>query len=216
LHSAVFAGVNATARIHRSYQWRGCMAGHGARAASGTRAAYRSTHRARRGRFGFQRSHGGTARDTCGAWLDGRTQPSHRGPFCARSRRALPAAREGTYRPKAGCAFRNVWTAGGRVEKRERWRSIVFVGASDPIGAGLVSSLARPGGKVTGFLLYEASITGKWLGMLKEIAPSLERAAVIGNPKTVPFDYYLRAAPTPGRVFRTIHSRGRWSDVLRH
>jgi putative ABC transport system substrate-binding protein len=71
---------------------------------------------------------------------------------------------------------------------------IVFVGASDPIGAGLVSSLARPGGKVTGFLLYEASITGKWLGMLKEIAPSLERAAVIGNPKTVPFDYYLRAA----------------------
>jgi Tripartite tricarboxylate transporter family receptor/ABC transporter substrate binding protein len=65
---------------------------------------------------------------------------------------------------------------------------------SDPIGAGVVASLARPGGNITGFLLYEASIAGKWLGMLKEIAPHLTRAALLGNPKGFPYSYFLRIA----------------------
>jgi putative ABC transport system substrate-binding protein len=73
---------------------------------------------------------------------------------------------------------------------------IVFVGASDPIGSGFVSSLARPGGNLTGLMNYEAGIVGKWLSMLKEIAPELVRAVLIGNPKTAPFDYFLHAAQT--------------------
>jgi putative ABC transport system substrate-binding protein len=73
---------------------------------------------------------------------------------------------------------------------------IIFVNISDPIGSGFVSSLARPGGNLTGLLLYEASITGKWLAMLKEIAPHLTRASLIGNPKTTPYDYFLRGAQT--------------------
>ena len=56
---------------------------------------------------------------------------------------------------------------------------IVFVGVSDPVGAGLVDSLARPGGDVTGFMLFEYSLSGKWLELLKEIAPRLTRAAVL-------------------------------------
>jgi putative ABC transport system substrate-binding protein len=71
---------------------------------------------------------------------------------------------------------------------------IVFCNVSDPIGSGFVASLARPGGNLTGFLLYEASIGGKWLAMLKEIAPQLARVAFIANPKTAPYDYFLRAA----------------------
>jgi putative tryptophan/tyrosine transport system substrate-binding protein len=71
---------------------------------------------------------------------------------------------------------------------------IVFVSVSDPIGSGFIVSLARPGGNMTGLLLYEASITGKWLAMLKEIAPNLTRAALIGYPKVSPYDYYLQAA----------------------
>jgi putative ABC transport system substrate-binding protein len=71
---------------------------------------------------------------------------------------------------------------------------IVFAGISDPIGGGLVSSLARPGGNVTGLLNYEPGVMGKWLGMLKEIAPSLARVAVLGNPKTTLFDYYFNAS----------------------
>jgi putative tryptophan/tyrosine transport system substrate-binding protein len=69
-----------------------------------------------------------------------------------------------------------------------------FTAVSDPIGMGLVTSLPRPGGNLTGLLLMEASITGKWLAVLKEIAPGLKRAALIGNPKTMPYDYYLQAA----------------------
>jgi putative ABC transport system substrate-binding protein len=71
---------------------------------------------------------------------------------------------------------------------------IVFLSVSDPIGAGFIASLARPGGNLTGLMQYEASITGKWLAMLKEIAPRLARAALVANPKTSPYDYFLRAA----------------------
>jgi putative ABC transport system substrate-binding protein len=59
---------------------------------------------------------------------------------------------------------------------------IVFVGVTDPVGAGFVDSLARPGGNVTGFMIYEYSLSGKWLGLLKDVAPSLTRVAVIRNP----------------------------------
>jgi putative ABC transport system substrate-binding protein len=56
---------------------------------------------------------------------------------------------------------------------------IVFPIAGDPVGAGLVDSLARPGGNVTGFMQFEYSLSGKWLELLKEIAPSVTRAAVL-------------------------------------
>jgi ABC-type uncharacterized transport system substrate-binding protein len=56
---------------------------------------------------------------------------------------------------------------------------IVFVGVADPIGAGLVERLARPGGNATGFTVYEYSMSGKWLELLKEIAPRVTRAAVL-------------------------------------
>jgi putative tryptophan/tyrosine transport system substrate-binding protein len=74
---------------------------------------------------------------------------------------------------------------------------IVFVSVSDPIGSGLVASLSRPGGNVTGVLLYEEGIIGKWLAMLKEVAPKLARVAIAANPKTTPFEYFLQAAKSP-------------------
>jgi putative ABC transport system substrate-binding protein len=63
---------------------------------------------------------------------------------------------------------------------------IVFVGVSDPLGSGFVASIARPGSNVTGFENFEPSLTGKWLEILKEVAPSITRVAVIFNPKTAP------------------------------
>jgi putative ABC transport system substrate-binding protein len=71
---------------------------------------------------------------------------------------------------------------------------IVFVTVSDPIGSGFVANLARPGGNLTGVTMFEVGITGKWLALLKEIAPRLKRAAFIANPKTTVFDYFLRSA----------------------
>jgi len=59
---------------------------------------------------------------------------------------------------------------------------IVFTIAADPIGAGMVDSLSRPGGNVTGFMLFEYSLCGKWLAHLKEIEPSVTRAAVLRDP----------------------------------
>jgi putative ABC transport system substrate-binding protein len=62
---------------------------------------------------------------------------------------------------------------------------IVFANIPDPVASGLISSLAKPGGNVTGFTAVEYAIVGKWLGLLKEIAPAIERVALLGNPEVV-------------------------------
>jgi putative tryptophan/tyrosine transport system substrate-binding protein len=59
---------------------------------------------------------------------------------------------------------------------------IVFTSVTDPVGGGLVASLARPGGNATGLTIYEYSMSGKWLELLKEIAPRVTRAAVLRDP----------------------------------
>src|SRR5262249_18667266 len=59
---------------------------------------------------------------------------------------------------------------------------IVFALVIDPVGAGFVASLARPGGNITGFLLFEYGMSGKWLELLKQIAPNVTRAAVLRDP----------------------------------
>jgi putative tryptophan/tyrosine transport system substrate-binding protein len=61
---------------------------------------------------------------------------------------------------------------------------IVFVGASDPVGGGYAASFAHPGGNMTGFPLYEASIVGKWITFLKEIAPAIKRVTILVDPDT--------------------------------
>ena len=61
---------------------------------------------------------------------------------------------------------------------------IVFPVAGDPVGAGFVDSLARPGGNVTGFLAFEYNVSGKWLELLKQIAPGVTRAAILRDPAT--------------------------------
>jgi putative tryptophan/tyrosine transport system substrate-binding protein len=78
---------------------------------------------------------------------------------------------------------------------------IIFVNITEPVEQGFVQSLARPGGNITGFSNFEASIGGKWLQLLKEADPRISRVAVIYNPQTAPFaGLFLRsvqsAAPT--------------------
>ena len=82
----------------------------------------------------------------------------------------------------------------GVIQRETRAIPIVFVNVSDPIGAGLVASLARPGGNFTGLLHYEAGIVGKWLALLKDIAPRLARAALVADPKSPVYDYFVRSA----------------------
>jgi putative ABC transport system substrate-binding protein len=80
---------------------------------------------------------------------------------------------------------------------------IVFAVVTDPVGSGFVASLPRPGGNATGFTLMEPTMAGKWLELLKEIAPRAARVAFLFNPVTAPYaEYFLKplkaAAPSFG------------------
>jgi ABC-type uncharacterized transport system substrate-binding protein len=87
------------------------------------------------------------------------------------------------FAPDVILAFGSV--AAKAVERESREVPIVFVNASDPVGAGLVESLARPGEQATGFLSIEPGMSTKWLELLKQIAPQVTRVAVIRDPTTV-------------------------------
>jgi ABC-type uncharacterized transport system substrate-binding protein len=88
---------------------------------------------------------------------------------------------------------------------------IVFVSVSDPVGAGYVASLARPGGNTTGFTLFEYGTIGKWLELLKQIAPAMTRAAVIRDPSitsgTAQFAAIQAVAPSLGVELTPIDAR---------
>jgi len=78
---------------------------------------------------------------------------------------------------------------------------IVFLTVTDPLGQGLVKSLAHPGGNVTGFSVFMISLGAKWLELLKEVAPNMTRAMIIFNPQTAPYyplylDSIKQAAPS--------------------
>ena len=78
---------------------------------------------------------------------------------------------------------------------------IIFANAADPVGSGFVASFARPGGNVTGFISMEPTMAGKWLELLKEVAPRVARVAFLFNPATATYaEYYLKpfkaAAPS--------------------
>jgi putative ABC transport system substrate-binding protein len=81
---------------------------------------------------------------------------------------------------------------------------IVFVLVSDPVGQGFVESLARPGANVTGFTNFEFSMIGKWVALLKEIAPATKRIGVIFHPETAPYTQrYQRPFEDVARSFAT-------------
>jgi len=86
--------------------------------------------------------------------------------------------------------------------RESRTIPIVFANLADPVGTGLIESLARPGGNATGFAGYEYSLAGKWLEMLKEIAPAATRVAILFNPETAPFaQHYLSFIETSAPAF---------------
>jgi len=87
------------------------------------------------------------------------------------------------------------------LRQRTRTIPIVFVLLPDPVALGVVQSLARPGGNITGFASYDASMIGKWLQLLKEVAPGVRRVAVIFDPDTAyapSLDPVIEAAPSFG------------------
>jgi putative tryptophan/tyrosine transport system substrate-binding protein len=78
------------------------------------------------------------------------------------------------------------------LQRETRTIPIVFASVSDPIGSGFVASLASPGGNITGFADIEASLSGKWLELMHEVAPHASRLGIMFNPNTAPYaKYYI-------------------------
>ena len=131
-------------------------------------------------------------------WIDGRNiQIDYRRSPAADEVQTIARDMVAT-RPDVIFAFGRPVTAA--LQKQTRTIPIVFTYVIDPIGAGFITSLARPGGNLTGIMAYEPSTIGKWVSMLKEIAPLTTRVALLGNPKTaVYYDYLLHEAEPAAR-----------------
>jgi putative ABC transport system substrate-binding protein len=86
--------------------------------------------------------------------------------------------------------------------RETRTISIVFTSVSDPIGSGFAANLAHPGGNITGFMANDPALGGKWVELLKEIAPHTLRAALLFNPTTaVPIQYFMPSIQTAASSF---------------
>ena len=91
-------------------------------------------------------------------------------------------------------------TGAGVAALREQTHTIpiVFVILADPVGQGFVQSLARPGGNITGFSSFDPALIGKWLQLLKDVAPGLTRVTAIFNPDTAPYAFFKRDMEAAG------------------
>jgi putative ABC transport system substrate-binding protein len=88
------------------------------------------------------------------------------------------------------------------VQLEARTIPIVFAALGDPVATGIVARLNQPGGNTTGFASYEASLGGKWLELLSEIAPGLKRATIMFNPDAPPASAYMPAFETAARSLK--------------
>jgi len=88
------------------------------------------------------------------------------------------------------------------LQRETRTIPIVFVNVADPVASGIVARLDRQSGNITGFALFEASVAGKWLELLSEIAPGLKRVAIMFNPNTAPVSAYMPSLETAARSLK--------------
>src|SRR6516165_7939304 len=88
------------------------------------------------------------------------------------------------------------------LQRETRTIPMVFGNVGDPVASGLVPRLDRPGGNITGFSAFEASLGGKWLELLSEIAPGLKRAAMMFNPDTAPVSALMPSLETAARSLK--------------
>ena len=86
-----------------------------------------------------------------------------------------------------------ITTATAALRQQTRTIPVIFAFVSDPVGSGFVASFPHPGGNITGFMVMEPTMAGKWLELLKEIAPRVARVAFLFNPTTATYaEYYLK------------------------
>ena len=81
---------------------------------------------------------------------------------------------------------------------------LVFANVPDPVASGIIARLNQPGGNITGFASWEASVAGKWLELLSEIAPGLKRAAIMFNPDTNIISTWMPSFETAARALKVV------------
>jgi putative ABC transport system substrate-binding protein len=89
-------------------------------------------------------------------------------------------------------------------QRETRTVPIVFAGVSDPVASGIIPRLDRPGGNVTGFVNLEATLAGKWVELLSEIAPGLKLVAIMFNPDTAPASAFMPSLETAARSLKVM------------
>ena len=107
------------------------------------------------------------------------------------------------------------------IKQRTQTIPIIFANVVDPLGSGFIASLSRPGGNITGFTNLEATIPGKWLELLKEIAPQINRVAFLFNPSTAAYaEYFLSPFKTTAQsmgvkaIVAPVESASRLESVI--
>jgi ABC-type uncharacterized transport system substrate-binding protein len=178
-------GTHATAPIHRTSWRRRNLAVRGACAAGRSHAADRRAYGATEddplAHASIKAFHDGLNKL---GWIDGRTvRIAYRWAASDPDRMRTYAAELVRMAPDVIVAHTPPGLAA--VQRQTRTIPIVFVQIVDPVGAGLIQSLAKPGGNATGPTEYEFAMGGKWLELLKEIAPAISRVAVILMPEHV-------------------------------
>lgn len=134
-------------------------------------------------------------------WTEGRNAQVHVRWAAASPDRMQTLAKEAVLM-KPDVIFAEATPVVAALLKETRAIPIVFVNVSDPVGSGFVASLSHPGGTVTGFISNEPTLAGKWLQVLKEIAPQLRRARLIFNPKSAPYvEPFVQSFESAGRAF---------------
>jgi putative ABC transport system substrate-binding protein len=98
----------------------------------------------------------------------------------------------------------NGTAATAALQRETRTIPIVFASVSDPVASGLVARLNQPGGNITGFATLEATLGGKWLELLSEIAPGLKRAAIMFNPDFPPLSVYMPSLEAAARSLKVV------------
>jgi putative tryptophan/tyrosine transport system substrate-binding protein len=154
-------------------------------------------------------------------WVEGRTlQTDYR--FAAGNPDRLSVLAKDLIALHPEVIFAQSTPGAAALQRETRTIAIVFVEVSDPVGSGFIASLARPGSNLTGTIQYEPGITGKWLAMLKEIAPSLAARPAIGHREPVGrlaatrsscAAWRTRSAPRSTTSSTTIFAMSRWSPA---
>jgi putative ABC transport system substrate-binding protein len=134
-------------------------------------------------------------------WNDGRNVRLDRRWYGDDANRIRPIAQE-LVNLQPDIIVTNSTPATAALQRETRTIPIVFANVGDPVASGVVAALNQPGGNITGFASYEASLGGKWLELLSDIAPGLKRPAIMFNPDFIPVSFYMPSFEMAARLLK--------------